>query len=133
VKKKNLLIAALSVVLICVVALLVVPEIQSRLVVSRLTGTLSNLRQIRLGLQTYSLDAFSSGDEGRYPQSLQELTKKNYLTKGDLEKLTTSPMVVYTPPKGNGDARDIILTAYTGKDVVTMALNGAVHIEPNHR
>jgi hypothetical protein len=133
VKKKNLLIAVLSAVLVCVVALLIVPEVQSRLEAGRLTGTLSNLRQLQMALKTYSLGSFSSGDEGRYPRSLQELTKGNYLTKGDLEKLTTSPKVVYTPPRGKGYASDIILTAYTEKGVTTMALDGAVHIESAHR
>jgi prepilin-type N-terminal cleavage/methylation domain-containing protein len=79
----------------------------------QMTGTLSNARQLHLATQTMALDTFSAGGNGMdwtmqasrgrtsavpLAAYFDALTKNNYLTKSDLNKLLTAPGI---GPKGS--------------------------------
>jgi len=128
---KKKIIIALSLVAAIAITLILIPGIQSALVKGQMTDRLSNLRQLHLAIQTYSLDKFSEGSNSTFPKSLQELTKGNYLSQSDLDKLIKNSNVIYTPPKGKIKSNDIILTSNSKGGVTTVTVGGNIHFEPD--
>lgn len=92
----------LIVVILCMLAIPVTssPSADAR---QRITGTLSNMRQIHIGLQAMELDNLAEGKTasgpwvyaGRPIPAVAELTNalvsQGYLSAGDMQKLLSSP------------------------------------------
>jgi prepilin-type N-terminal cleavage/methylation domain-containing protein len=101
------------IVVIGVLIVMSLPRASVELVQGQKTGTLSNARQLHLATQTMALDTFSAGGNGMdwtmqasrgrttavpLATYFDALTKNNYLTKSDLDKLLTAPGI---GPKGS--------------------------------
>ncbi len=88
--------------IIAILASLAIPAVTGALTRGQMVQTLNNARQLQLATQTMSLDTFTSGngmawtfDDTGAPADLStfflNLTRDNYLTENDLNKLLTAP------------------------------------------
>jgi prepilin-type N-terminal cleavage/methylation domain-containing protein len=87
--------------IIAILASLAIPAVTGALTRGQMVQTLNNARQLQIATQTMSLDSFTSGNGAQWtfkdgaPLGLTafftELTRDNYLSENDLNKLLTAP------------------------------------------
>ena len=103
-------IVSLAVVLVAcaVVCSLVVPGVSSTIGKPRMTGSLSNMRQLHLVAQQMALDGVTTGNMnlgwpgdlgGSFSNWMAQILKGGYLTTNDLCKLLSAPGCVVPPGK----------------------------------
>ncbi|MEO8205207.1 MAG: hypothetical protein ABI615_03445 [Chthoniobacterales bacterium] len=93
------------------------------------TYSINDLQGIEKGLQSYYLDVFTNGMPV-YPDTLQDLVMKRYVTPAQLDQLTTDYNVEYFhPPKSDTSGDPILFRAQQKLPVIYYTVSGHLRME----
>jgi hypothetical protein len=111
----------------CLVAL-AFPAIEAAIQRGRdpLAATRGTLRQLQLGVQSCSIEMWADGSVRPYPQSLNELVERRFLSADILSKLLSSARIEYIYPMTNTSPDPVILVAHTEEGMLFCTLNGRI-------